>query len=59
MALEDSAGDLQVVVPTITKGGDAIEDSMVTSSSIAQEEVAVEEVPPTSPRDVILSQSCL
>lgn len=59
MALEDSASDLQVVVPTITKGGDAIEDSMVTSSSIAQEEVAVEEVPPTSPRDDILSQSCL
>lgn len=49
MALEDSVVDLEVVVPTITKGGDAVEDSKITSSSIAQEEVAVEEVPTTGP----------
>jgi hypothetical protein len=36
MALEDSVVDLEVVVPTITKGGDAVEDSKVTSSSIAK-----------------------
>ena len=46
---------LEVVIPTITKGGDAVEDVVGTSSAIVWEEVAIEEAPVVVSHDVVLS----
>jgi hypothetical protein len=59
MALEDSVVDLEVVVPTITKGGDVVEDSKVTSSSIAKKRLQLRRFRRSDCKSLGLSQSSL
>jgi len=51
MPLVDYGVDLEVIIPTITKGGDAVED--------VREEVVIEEAPTTISHNVVLYQSGL
>ena len=57
--LKDGRVDLEVEIPTITKGGYAVEDVVGTSFRVIREEVAVEEALVVVPCDVALSQSHL
>lgn len=57
--LKDGWVDLEVEIPTITKGGYAVEDVVGISSIVVREEVAVQEAPVAVSRDVVLSQSRL
>ena len=47
--------DLEVVIPSITIGGDAIEHGQVASFTVVHEEIAIEESPTAIHHEVILS----
>lgn len=45
MALEGGGVDLEVGVPTITKGGNVVEDCVGTSSTLIRKDEEVEDAP--------------
>lgn len=45
--LVDGAVDLEVIIPTLIRGGDVVEDGIATSSAIVCKDIVVEEVPAT------------
>ena len=57
--LRDGVVDLEVVILSITRGGDAVEHGQVTSFTIEHEEIAIEESPIAIHLDVLLSHSSL
>lgn len=59
LLLVDDAVDLEVIIPTLFKGGDVVEDGMVPSSAIVHKDIVVEDVPSIVPHNVLLFQSCL
>ena len=54
MALADGGLDLEVLIPTMSRGGDAVEDVVGTSPTIPQEEVAIKEALVAVSHDVVL-----
>lgn len=54
MALADDGLDLKAINPTMSRGGDGVENVMGTSPTVVHEEVAVEEAPTAVSHDVVL-----